>query len=554
VPDPANRRSGPTRPPFRSTARRAARLLIQGDLAGVARRLRRYLLHALRGDSGPTLREWRNRHVALSKADRDRIATWRSGLGLPAGREPCRTTTPTRLPDPQELLDDPDGLTIVVDYQGTLHDGATMAFTLAAANHRDAVVFYGDHEVVADDGPVDVALVPDWNLDLALGSCYPGPALALRNGHLASVLADGPPTSLHDLLLRATTSVSDRVVHLPHVLSSTTDLWPPSDIGAVVRATGVARTSITTDRRSGACRVRWPLPDPPPTVSVVVPTRDQGRMLRRCVDGLLRHTSYPALELVVVDHSSSQRSARRLVDDLAESGRATVVAFDGPFNFSRMVNLGVAASRGDVVCLLNNDTEVVDPDWLSELASHAVRPTVGAVGGLLLFKDDSIQHAGIHPGLGGFMGHGHKYRRHGDPGYHGRLTVAHRVAAVTGACLALRREDWDAIGGMDEGLPVAFNDVDLCLRIRERGLHVVFTPHAVLRHHESASRGTDDDPARSARLAAEHRHMEERWGDLLKVDPAYHPDLSRDSSGFSLAGTPTTVPPWRTGQEPIKEA
>ncbi len=542
---------GFSRPPLRSTLRRAARLLRDGDLAGFVRRLGRYLRRTADRRQPPTYAEWRAGHVTLSAEDRAVVTAWNHDLP----EEACTVVASHRLSKPADLGPD-GGLTLVVD-EATLHDGARMAFTLAAERNPSALVFSADHEIVDVDGhPVAVHLKPGWNRDLALGSAYAGPVLAIRNGHLAGILDGGPPSSFHDLLLRAADGLEEhRIAHVPTVLSSTTTPWPVSDPTAVARAAGLPRDAITVDERSGACRVAWPMPDPLPMVSIVIPTKDRGRMLRRCVDGVLHRTSYPDLEVVIVDHASTQRSAKRFIDGLARSGHAEVVEFSGEFNFSRMVNLGVAASRGQVVCLLNNDTEVIDPDWLTELVRQVLRPEVGAVGGLLLFPDGTIQHAGVHPGLGGFMGHGHKHRRHDDPGYHGRLTVAHQVAAVTGACLATRREAWDGVGGMDEELPVAFNDVDLCLRIRQVGLHVLFTPHSILRHHESASRGADDDPERSARLATEHRRMVERWGSLLDVDPAYHPDLSRDPSGFSLAETPTTVPPWRQEtQEPTTEA
>jgi hypothetical protein len=167
------------------------------------------------------------------------------------------------------------------------------------------------------------------------------------------------------------------------------------------------------------------------------------------------------------------------------------------------------------------------------------------VGAFLLFSDGTIQHAGVHPGVGGLMGHGHKHRRGDDSGYFGRLTVAHEVAAVTGACLGVTRANWGRLGGLDEEhLAVAYNDIDLCLRARVEGLRVLFTPHAVLHHHESVSRGFDDDPARNKRLADEVAVMRERWGDLLSTDPAYSPNLTLTGSDFTLARNPRVTPPW----------
>jgi GT2 family glycosyltransferase len=223
-----------------------------------------------------------------------------------------------------------------------------------------------------------------------------------------------------------------------------------------------------------------------------------------------------------------------------------VVPFSGPFNFAAMCNRAAEAASGDVLVLLNNDTEVVAPGWLEEFVGQLGRPEVGVVGALLLFTDGTIQHAGVHPGVGGLMGHGHKHRPGDDGGYHGRLTVAHEVAAVTGACLGVTRALWDRLGGLDEeNLAVAYNDIDLCLRAREAGLRVVLAPHAVLHHHESVSRGYDDDPARRSRLGREVAVMEERWGSALTVDPAHSPNLALDGDGFTPAAVPRATPPWR---------
>jgi len=215
------------------------------------------------------------------------------------------------------------------------------------------------------------------------------------------------------------------------------------------------------------------------------------------------------------------------------------------------VQPGVAASSGEVVVLLNNDTEVLATDWLDEFVGQLARPDVGVVGALLLFGDGTIQHAGVHPGVGGLMGHGHKHRAGDDTGYHGRLTVAHEVAAVTGACLGITRELWDRLGGLDEEhLAVAYNDIDLCLKARAAGLRVVLAPHAVLHHHESASRGVDDNPAHNQRLAKELSVMQNRWGDLLAIDPAYSPNLSLNGDSFTPAIQPRLLSPW--SQSPVR--
>ena len=534
--------------PIRTTLRTAGRLLRSKEFRAFGRRLASFTRRTMQQDKSPDYQKWRAAHVVLDDADRRRI----SNLS-PAPDRLVRFVVRT--------FDDssvPFGLTsgpttpadwmIYVDGSAELHEAATFAFADAISRRPEVVVVYADHEIVGRDGlPIAPHLKPDWNADLALGHAYVGPVLAVRIDHLEKVSGTRVPSSFHDLLLSVTRDLTrDQIHHIPHVLSSISAGHAiAADADAVVRHLAERQIRTVVNQGTGTCRVVWPVPAPIPRVSVVIPTRDRGRMLERCLEGVRHRTSHSDIELVIVDHSSTQRRARHLIDGLVDSGEATVVTYEGPFNFSRMVNLGVGTPTGEVVCLLNNDTEVLDPGWLTELVGQVSRPEVGVVGPLLLFADGSIQHAGVHPGLGGFMGHGHKHRLHGDPGYFGRLTVAHEVAAVTGACLVIERELWDDLGGMDEGLEVAFNDIDLCLRIRQANLRVVFTPHAVLRHHESVSRGVDDDPYRSARLAEEYRRMKQRWGSNLELDPAYHPDLSRDPSGFRLAAEPTTRPPWR---------
>jgi GT2 family glycosyltransferase len=316
------------------------------------------------------------------------------------------------------------------------------------------------------------------------------------------------------------------VAHLPFVLASRPGHLRASDPAPV--------------------RQRWPIGDPPPRVSVLIPTRDQGRLLEACLTSLRSVTTYPDVEIVVVDHESTEQRARDMIDALADDPDAVVVPFSGPFNFAAMCNRAAEAASGDVLVLLNNDTEVVAPDWLDEFVGQLGRPEVGVVGALLLFSDGTIQHAGVHPGVGGLMGHGHKHRPGNDSGYHGRLTVAHEVAAVTGACLGVTKALWDRLGGLDEeNLAVAYNDIDLCLKARAAGLRVVLAPHAVLHHHESVSRGYDDDPVRRARLGREVAVMVERWGDFLHADPAHNPNLALDGDGFTTAAAPRVTPAWR---------
>jgi GT2 family glycosyltransferase len=207
--------------------------------------------------------------------------------------------------------------------------------------------------------------------------------------------------------------------------------------------------------------------------------------------------------------------------------------------------MAVASCDGELIGLINNDIEVISPDWLTEMASHAVRPEIGAVGAKLYYGNNTVQHAGVIVGLGGVAGHSHKHYPREAPGYHRRLFLTHNVSAVTAACLVVRREAYCAVGGLDGvNLPVAFNDVDFCLRLQERGLRNLWTPYAELFHHESVSRGPEDTPEKVARFQREIRYMVERWGERLKRDPYYSPMLTLEREDYHPNFAATPPKPW----------
>ena len=203
-----------------------------------------------------------------------------------------------------------------------------------------------------------------------------------------------------------------------------------------------------------------------------------------------------------------------------------VLPYPGEFNYSAINNFAVAQARGEIIGLVNNDIEVISADWMEEMVAHAMRPDVGAVGAMLYYPDDTIQHAGVLVGLCGVAGHVGSRHPRGSQGYFGRMLLTQELSAVTAACLLVRKSVYDEVGGLDERLRVAFNDVDLCLRIREKGYRNVWTPFAELYHHESASRGLEDNPVKQARFMSEVAFMQERWSQALRHDPAYNPNLS----------------------------
>ena len=388
-----------------------------------------------------------------------------------------------------------------------------------------------------------------WSPDLLFGSEALGDLVVVRRPALARAGGVGDLAARHDRALRLAEAIPPaHIRHLPAVLvhRRAPDGMAPADPAAVTRH--LARPGARVEANAllpGTLRVRWPVPRPTPPVSVIVPTRDRAALLARCAEGVLHRTDYSDLELLIVDNGSVAPETHALFGRLGEDPRVRVLPQAGPFNYAALNNAAAAAARGVVLVLLNNDVDVIQPDWLAELVGHAMRPDVGAVGAKLLYADGRLQHGGVALGVSGVAGHLDLLAPPGAPGYGGRLALARDVAAVTGACLAIRREVYLAVGGMDAAhLAVAYNDVDLCLRLRERGWRVVWTPFAALLHLESASRPSDLAPAQQARYGREIAWMQRRWGAALVGDPFYGPNFSlRD--GHALLAAPRRARPWR---------
>lgn len=268
-----------------------------------------------------------------------------------------------------------------------------------------------------------------------------------------------------------------------------------------------------------------------PRVSVIVPTRNGLTLLRTCIEGL-RRTDYPDMEVIIVDNGSDDLETLAYLQ-LLECGSIKVLRQPGPFNFSSLNNQAAKHATGEVLCLLNNDIEVLQPDWLRTMVAQALRSDVGAVGAQLLYPDGRIQHAGVVLGICGGAAHAHRLLRPSEEGYHRRHALPQFVSAVTAACLVLRRERFEAVGGLDEtNFAVAFNDVDLCKRLNEKGWQSLYEPRAVLVHHESVSRGFDRDAAGAARLAKELAALKSAWLTDTIVDPYHHPQLNQFSEQF----------------------
>ncbi len=284
-------------------------------------------------------------------------------------------------------------------------------------------------------------------------------------------------------------------------------------------------------------------------VSIVIPTRNAPDLVRVCVTSIRERSSYRNFEIIVVDNQSDDAAALDYFAALAESGAARVLRYTWPFNFSAINNFAVGEARGEAICLLNNDTEVISPDWMETLLGHLVQPGVGAVGAKLLFPDGRVQHAGDAVGPGGCADHLHEALERDDPGYCNRAIVAQEVSAVTAACLMTWKHLYQRLDGLNaKHLKVAFNDVDFCLRVQEAGYRVIFTPHAELYHNESATRGQDRTWRKMRRTKREADYMRARWKARMGHDPYYNPNLSYRRPDFSLSDAPRVRKPWLDGE------
>ena len=271
-----------------------------------------------------------------------------------------------------------------------------------------------------------------------------------------------------------------------------------------------------------------------PLISIIIPNKDNIEMLKRCIDSILLRSSYQNFEIIVVENNSEQQGTFQYYETLTEE-RIRIVRWENEFNYPAINNFGAAFAKGEHILLLNNDTEVIAPDWLQEMLMFAQRKDVGAVGAKLYYPDDTVQHAGVILGVGGVAGHSHKHFSRKSPGYFGRLVLAQNLSAVTAACVMMPKKVFDEVGGLDEGYKVAFNDVDICMKIRMAGYLIVYTPYAELYHYESVSRGYEDTPEKVARFNKEIRRFKDLWGDELAAgDPYYNSNLTLSREDFSL--------------------
>jgi len=354
-----------------------------------------------------------------------------------------------------------------------------------------------------------------------------------------------------DLALRVTEKAQS-ICHIPKILyhwrkhSNSTAQHANQKNYAVIAGLKAVNDALERENEGGTARlndknncvlVHYPIENKP-SVSIIIPTKDKAELLKPCLVSLVKNAPYSNFEIVIVDNGSSEPETFQLFEEYQQllEERFKVVRDDDAFNFSRLVNNGVKASTGEMLLLLNNDTEVISPNnWLEEMVGYAQRKDIGCVGCTLLYADQTIQHAGVICGLGGLASHSYWNSHVSCSGYYDRLTFVSNYSAVTAACLMIKRSIWEEVDGFDPILQVAYNDVDFCLKVLSKGYRNVVLPHVSFYHYESKSRGLDNTPEKRQRFAQETNTMKQRWQHIIDHDPYYNPNLTLFATDFSIS-------------------
>jgi len=427
-------------------------------------------------------------------------------------------------------------------------------FVLALCSRPETEIIYADEDTMRNGRRCEPHFKTDWDPFFILGCNYTGlPILfrseALLRAKLHAVSSRTIDNFIHAVTLRTSrVSSAERILHIPSILchrKSPSDWSVEEAVSLASQDDGLSNEiTISADPRIAfGNRVGFALPEPNPLVSILIPTRDHSEVVARCMDGLLRGTNYPALEIIIMDNGTTEMAALDLFAEWKSHSNVRVIRDDRPFNYSQLNNGAAKAAKGEILVLLNNDIEILHPDWLQELVSPLFQPGVGIAGAKLLYPDFRVQHAGITFGANDAVLHEMQLASRFDPGLLGALSLVRSVSAVTGACLAIGRALYWQAGGLDEEFKVAFNDVDLCRRVAEMGYSIVWTPFAELIHHECLSRGPLSDPQTHDReLSEQMRFWSKHSAFYENQDPFHNPQIEFRGRVVDFARPPRPHP------------
>lgn len=426
--------------------------------------------------------------------------------------------------------------------------------TVKVINLEKSDIIYSDEDIIGGEGRVlSLHFKPDFSPDLLLSHNYVTHFLAVRKSLFFEVGGfssrfDGAQD--YDLILKLAEKTKS-IYHIPKVLyhwrliPTSTSVSPESKPGAVNAGKAALQTAlkrrgilgdVVKEDSLGHYRVKRKLLRKP-LISIIVPFKDKAQFLRGCIEAILDRSNYQNFEIIGISNNSTKTETLKAMTDLQEAdNRIRFYEYDIPFNYPKINNYAVSLTNGEHIVLMNNDIEIITTDWIEALLEHSQREDVGAVGAKLYYPNDTIQHAGVIIGIAGFAGHSHKHYYRKETGFFNRLMCIQNISAVTGALLMVKKGLYEEVGGFDgKNFSVALNDVDFCLKLRERGYLNIFTPYCEAYHHESASRGYEDPPEKKARFKKEIEYFRKRWKDVLvKGDPYYNPNLTLEREDFSV--------------------
>ena len=447
----------------------------------------------------------------------------------------------------------------LLDHDDLLPEHTLYEVAKAINENPTARLIYSDEDKIDSKGRrLDPYFKPDWNPDLFHSQnfiCHLGVYSKPIIDEIGGFREEFEGSQDYDLALRFIEQITpDTIHHIPRVLyhwrihpqstSAGTEAKPYAVVAGekalnehFVR---VGSTAVAEWAGFGY-RTRYQIPEKAPLVSIIIPTHNGVHFLRQCIASLLEKTDYSNYEILVIANRTDAPDALQYLEEVGQMSKIRVLRDNRPFNYSALNNSAVLEANGEILCFLNDDIEVISPEWLTEMVSHAIRPEIGAVGALLYYPDNTVQHAGVILGVGGVAGHAFKKFPHHHGGYMSRMQLIQNYSAVTAACLVVQKSVFEKIGGFDEvNLTVAFNDIDFCLKIAKEGYRNLWTPYAAHYHHESATRGYEDNQEKVIRFNKEIGIMRGNWGELLDNDPCYNPNLTMENEDFGLAW-PTRV-------------
>jgi len=439
----------------------------------------------------------------------------------------------------------------LLDHDDLLTPDAFYEVALLLNRYPQADMIYSDEDKILENGSLGYPFFkPDWCPDSFLSRMYTAHLGVYRRSLITEIggfRVGYEGSQDYDLVLRLTEK-TENIFHIPKVLYH----WRVHSGSTAKRGSNKNYANDASERAisdalmrrnelgtvvpvcGGHHIVRYTIKDFK-LVTIIIPTKNLGKILDKCLLSIFEKTQYPNYEVLVVDNGSNELETIEIINQwkTKEPNRFRCEILDIDFNYSKINNYAVNCARGDYLLFLNNDTEVLTDDWVNAMVEQVQRPSIGAVGALLLYPDNTIQHAGVIM-VGGVAGHSHKYYTSDSPGYFWQIHTINNYSAVTAACLMCRRDIFNAVGGFEEQLAIAFNDVDLCLKIFKAGYRNVYLPHVLLYHYESKSRGNDDTPEKKARFAKEIKYMQIKWAEFIKHDPCYSTNLTRKAEDFGI--------------------